>query len=63
MLEGGRECSELRHRLPLERVEHPLAPAVRLGNVRQNYESGELKSLVILFTSSDDISYLLEEPS
>jgi hypothetical protein len=58
MLEGGRECSELRHRLPLERVEHPLAPAVR-----QNYESGELKSLVILFTSSDDISYLLEEPS
>jgi hypothetical protein len=51
MLEGGRECSELRHRLPLERVEHPLAPAVRLGNlrVRQNVESGELNPLVILF--------------
>jgi hypothetical protein len=57
MLEDDRLRSELRHRLSMHRVEHPLASAVR-----QNYESGELKSLVILFTSCHDTSYPLEEP-
>jgi hypothetical protein len=51
MLEGGRVRSVLRHRHLLDRVEHPLEPAVR-----QNDESGELKSLMNIFVSGHIVS-------